>query len=173
MSISIAERSVRNVELHALESRIVTLYEQQKSDQEIAHELNIEAAQVKATRNSRALPPWRSASGRLFTPEVDMRLLELRESRGLSFQIIAETLGYPTIDLRVRYQILQRLEERPKPSPYRATIPCKLCGDTFVSEDRRKFRFCHPCKADVVPKLDSSPFEPHVAGGYISIADMN
>jgi hypothetical protein len=165
MSLSNQARTNRNVELRTKENQIVTLYRQQKSDEEIATELHMAVPLVRATRDGMGLPPLRSSSGRLFTPEVDAKLLDMRERQGKSFRTIGEILGYMAMDTEVRYRILKRLQERAPVSNYAATIPCKICRKPFVSEDRRKVRFCLPCRTDVVPALDCSPYDPDGAAG--------
>jgi hypothetical protein len=174
MPITNQARTARNIAMWAKENEILALYQQQKSDEDIAAALHLEVCLIRATRDSMGLPPWRSGSGRLFTPEVDTRLVEMRDERGWSFRTIGETLGYITDDIASRYRILKRLEGKPRPTPYKAVIACKLCRKPFLSEDRRKFRFCLPCKADELPKLDSSPFDPEFAGGsYTAHAELS
>lgn len=171
MSISNQARIVRTMEMRAQEGEILVLYRQQKSDQDIAEALHIRVGLVRATRDSMGLPPWRSYSGRLFTMEVDTRLLAMRDEKGLPFRVIGETLGYAAADLSSRYTVLKRLESKRAPNPYKTVVACLLCGQGFLSEDRRKFRFCRRCKTNELPKLDCSPFDPDDAGGsYIAHA---
>jgi hypothetical protein len=69
------------------------------------------------------------------------------------------------MDIEVRYRILKRLEGKRSDDPYEAVIPCKLCSKPFLSGDRRKIRFCQPCRSDVLPNLDCSPYDPDYSGG--------
>jgi hypothetical protein len=165
MSLSHQARTTRNIDLHFKENEIAALYKQQKSDEEIAQELHIAAGLVRATRDGMGLPPLRSCSGRLFTPDVDTDVVRLREDKGMSFRSIGEALGYMAGDIEVRYKILKRLEWKSEGTPYKDVIACKLCGKPFVSEDRRRIRFCQPCKTNELPKLDCSPYDPDYAGG--------
>jgi hypothetical protein len=165
MSLSNQARTTRNIELHFKENEIAALYRLQKSDEEIAETLHLAVGLVRSTRDGMGLPPLRSCSGRLFTPDVDTDVVHLREDKGLSFRAIGEALGYMAGDIEVRYKILKRLEWKSEGLPYKDVIPCKLCGRPFVSEDRRRIRFCLPCKTDEVPKLDCSPYDPDHAGG--------
>jgi hypothetical protein len=166
MMLSNQARTNRNVELHTKKNEIAFLYQQLKSDDEIAEQLHLAVPLVRATRDGMGLPPLRSKSGRLFTPDIDTRLVELRENSGLSYAKIGRMLGdYPAMDIQVRYNILKRLEEKvAKTSAYVATIPCILCRKPFVSEDRRKVRFCLPCRSDVVPKIDCCSYDPDISG---------
>lgn len=169
MSISNQDRTVRAVELAAKENEIAALYRMCKSDEEIASELDIAASLVKTTRDGMGLPPLRSSSGRLWTPDADRTLMRMRNVQGKFFSTIAALLGYSAIDTEVRYRILTRLETRAATLSYKATIPCLLCRQDFVSADRRKIRFCQPCRTDAVPQADSSPFDPMCASGTYSI----
>jgi hypothetical protein len=165
MSMNSQSRTDRNVELRFKENEITTLYRQLKSDEEIAEALDIGVGVVRTTREGMGLPPLRSASGRLFTPDVDTKVVQLRDEKGWSFRAIGESLGYLAMDTEVRYRILKRLEAKPAGSPYKAVIPCKLCTKPFVSDDRRKIRFCLPCRSDELPKLECSPYDP-TGGAY-------
>jgi hypothetical protein len=165
MSITNQARTDRNVELHTKEKDIAALYRQLKSDEEIAGHLHIAVGLVRATRDSMGLPPLRSSSGRLFTPEIDTKLVQMREAHGWSFRNIGEKLGYLSMDIEVRYRILKRLAGRSTPNPYKDVIPCMLCRGPFLSEDRRRVRFCLPCRSDELPKLDCTPYDPDYAGG--------
>lgn len=169
MSLSNQGRTVRAVELATKENEIAALYRMCKSDEEIAAELDIAAALVKTTRDGMGLPPLRSSSGRLWTPDADRTLLRMRDVQGKFFSTIAALLGYSNIDVEVRYRILKRLEMRAATMSHKATIPCLLCRQPFVSEDRRKIRFCQPCRSDEVSKADSSPFDPMCASGTYSV----
>jgi hypothetical protein len=166
MSLSTQARSERNVELRFKENEIAALYRQLKSDEEIADALHLAVGHVRATRDGMGLPPLRSASGRLFTPYVDTKVVTLREEKGMSFRVIAESLGYLAMDVEVRYRILKRLEGKRGGNPYKAVIPCKLCHKPFLSVDRRNVRFCQPCRSDVLPKLECSPYDPDYSGGH-------
>src|SRR4051812_38145436 len=128
MSLSNQARTTRNVDLHFKENEIANLYRLQKSDEEIAETLHLVVGLVRATRDGMGLPPLRSASGRLFTPDVDTNVVRLREGKGMSFRAIGEALGYTVGDIEVRYRILKRLEWKSQGSPYKDVIPCKLCG---------------------------------------------
>lgn len=165
MSLSNQARTNRNVELRSKENQIAALYRELKSDEEIASHLHLAVPLVRAARTGMNLPPLRSSSGRLFTPETDVHLLDMRDRQGKAFRTIGQILGYLAMDIEVRYRILKRMEEKAQASTYAATIPCKLCNKPFNSDDRRKIRFCLPCRTDVIPGLDSSPFDPDHAGG--------
>jgi hypothetical protein len=166
MSLSTQARSERNVELRFRENEIAALYRQIKSDEEIAEALQLAVGHVRATRDGMGLPPLRSASGRLFTPDVDIKVVTLREEKGMSFRAIGESLGYLAMDVEVRYRILKRLEGKRGGNPYGAVIPCKLCNKPFLSVDRRNVRFCQPCRSDVLPRLECSPYDPDYSGGH-------
>jgi hypothetical protein len=165
MSLSTQARSERNIELRFKENEIAALYQQLKSDEEIAEALHLAVGHVRATRDGMGLPPLRSASGRLFTPDVDTQVVTLREEKGMSFRAIGESLGHLAMDIEVRYRILKRLEGKRSGNPYKEVIPCKLCSQPFLSADRRRVRFCQPCRSDVLPKLECSPYDPDYLGG--------
>jgi hypothetical protein len=164
MSLSNQARPDRTIELRLKENEIAALYRQLKSDEEIAQTLHIEVRSVRATREGMGLPPLRSASGRLFTQDVDTKVVTLRDENGWSFRAIGESLGYLAMDIQVRYRILKRLEGKHGGNPYKAVIPCMLCRKAFVSADRRKIRFCQPCRSDELPRLECSPYDPDYSG---------
>ena len=166
MSLSIQSRSARKVELRYKENEITALYQQFKSDEEIAEALHLAVGHVRAARNGMGLPPHRSASGRLFTPDVDTKVVTLRDDKGMSFRAIGDSLGYPPMDVEVRYRILKRLEGKRGGDPYKDVIPCMLCRKDFLSADRRKIRFCQPCRSDVLPTLECSPYDPDYSRGH-------
>lgn len=163
MSLSNQARTRRDVELRTKDSQIAALYGELKSDEEIANVLHIDAALVRSSRDSMGLPPLRSASGRLFVPEDDFRMLQLRDGQGKPFREIAQILGHLEMDIEVRYRILCRLERKAE-SPKPATIPCMICHKPFVSADRKRIRFCLACRKNEVSHRDS-PFCPD-GGGY-------
>jgi hypothetical protein len=165
MSLNNQARTSRNVEICFKENEIAALYQRLKSDEEIAKALHVGVGIVRAARDGMGLPPLRSSTGRLFTPDVDTEVVTLREENGWSFRAIGESLGYLAMDIEVRYRILKRMEAKPAVSPYKAVIPCKLCNKPFVSDDRRKIRFCTPCRSDELPKLECSPYDPDYSGG--------
>lgn len=170
MSLSNQARTDRNVGLRLKENEIAALYQMQKSDDEIAEALQLAVPLVRATRDSMGLPPLRSASGRLFTPEADARIIQMRDKSGWSFRSIGASLGYTPMDAEVRYRILKRLEDRAAAATHRATIPCMICRHPFTSEDRRKIRFCLPCRTDVVPVNDASPYDPDCTSGCYAVS---
>jgi hypothetical protein len=166
MSLSTQVRSEWNVELRFRENEIAALYRQLKSDEEIADTLHLAVGHVRSTRDGMCLPPLRSASGRLFSPDVDTKVVTLRDDNGMSFRAIGESLGYLAMDVEVRYRILKRLEGKRGGNPYEAVTPCKLCNKPFLSVDRRNVRFCQPCRSDVLPRLECSPYDPDYSGGH-------
>lgn len=170
MSLSNQARTNRNVELRSKESAVVALYQMQKSDDEIAEALDIAVPLVRATRDGMGLPPLRSASGRLFTPEADAQIIQMRDKGGWSFRTIGNALGYMAMDTEVRYRILKRLERRAPVTAQSATLPCMICHKPFVSEDRRKIRFCLPCRTDIVPVNDGSPYDPDCTSGCYAVS---
>lgn len=72
------------------------------------------------------------------------------------------------MDIEVRWRILTRLENRAPTRAKAATIPCKVCRQPFNSADRTRIRFCLPCRTNVVPGLDGSPYDHESSGGAYS-----
>jgi hypothetical protein len=93
MSLSNQAQTDRIIEFRFKENEIAALYRQLKSDEEIAETLHLAVRTVRSTREGMGLPPLRSASGRLFTPDVDTKVVTLREENGWSFRAIGESLG--------------------------------------------------------------------------------
>ncbi len=164
MSLSNQTRTKRNVELHTREPEIAALYKEQKTDEEIGRILHMDTSLVRIARDGMGLPPLRSASGRLFTPEDDFQIFQLRDGKGKSFREIAQIMGHLEADICVRYRILLRLEHKAE-SRKPETIPCMVCRQPFVSADRTRVRFCLKCRADEVPLRCATPFDPDSAGG--------
>jgi hypothetical protein len=165
VSLSNVQRADRNIQVESKKPAIVALYQQAKTDEEIASQLDLDVTAVRVARDGMFLPPHHSASGRLFNPEVDAQLLDLRDRKGHAFRQIGTSLGYTSTDVQVRYRILKRLQERKAAASRQCTIPCMLCHRPFVSADRRRIRFCEPCRLDEVPALTTSSYDPECASG--------
>lgn len=165
MSINQSQRARRNAQIEGKKPAIAALYHQAKSDEEIASTLGLDILWVRLARDGMFLPPLRSASGALFTPEIDAKVMKLRNVNGLPFRQIATALSFSPADIEVRYRILQRLQETKESASRQCTLPCMICRKPFVTPDRRRIRFCEPCRKGEVPARVSSPYDPDCVSG--------
>jgi hypothetical protein len=90
----------------------------------------------------KAKPP--TGPRKRFTPDEDMRLLDLRQ-RGLSMARCAGILGRSQNSVRTRLIRLESDGFHLKPPPPPTTRQCMRCRQTFETPDN--YRLCDSCRA--------------------------